>query len=93
MFLFNGNDTLLNGLNVDMEKRNARAIVAAIPGVEMDELQSLGINVKGMNVLNDRQELRDLAYIIKQSMYEDFKLAYSRNGENHCEEATATVNI
>jgi hypothetical protein len=93
MFLFSGDETLSNELNVDMEKRKVGAIVAEVSEEEMEELQSLGIDVKRKNSLNSKQELGGLASIIKQSMYEDFKLAYSKKGENYREEAMATVNI
>jgi hypothetical protein len=77
-----------------MAKRYERRTTAATSeGIELEELQSLGIDIKRKNELNNKQELEELARIIKQSMYEDYKLAYSRKGEEHKEEAEATVNI
>lgn len=76
-----------------MEKRKEWGVVAAVLEEEIGELQSLGIDVKRKNSLNNKQELEEFARIIKQSMYEDYKLAFSRKGEEHKEEAEATVNI
>lgn len=60
---------------------------------ELDELQSLGIDPRRENELNDELELEELISNIKQAMYADYKLAYGEKGEKHREEATATVNI
>ena len=57
------------------------------------ELRSLGIHPKQKNELNDKEELQGLADSIKQSMYQDYKTAYSKDGDEHKEEAKATVNI
>lgn len=93
MFLFDDVDTFFNEGNVDMEKRDESRRVAAISQEELAELQSLGIDAKRKNVLNNKEELEELVSTIKQSMYQDYKLAYSKNGEKHEDEATATVNI
>lgn len=66
--------------------------IRAIERGELDELQSLGINVKRKNDLNDCEELGELACCIKQSMYVDYKLAYGKKGEKYKEEARATMN-
>lgn len=59
---------------------------------EVAELQSLGIDSRRKNDLNDKEELKELAESIKQSMYLDYKLAYSEKSGMHKEESTATVN-
>jgi hypothetical protein len=43
------------------------------------ELKSLGIHPK--NELNDKEELQELADNIKQSLYQDYKTAYSDENE------------
>ena len=57
------------------------------------ELRSLGIEPKRHNELNDNDELENLADIIKLSMYQDYKTAYSMNGDNHKEEAQSTITV
>jgi hypothetical protein len=56
------------------------------------ELQSLGIDSRGRNELNNKEELRELAENIKQSMYLDSKSAYDEKAEGNKEEARVTVN-
>lgn len=52
------------------------------------DLKSLGIEPKSdVNV----EELHELADAIKQSMYEDYKLAYSDEGGKYEVEASATL--
>ena len=58
-----------------------------------NELKSLGIEPKRHNELNDDEELEQLADIIKLSMYQDYKMAYSMNGDKHEEEAQSTINV
>jgi hypothetical protein len=57
----------------------------------INELQSLGVKPKKKSELNDEAELKELADSIKQSMYHDYKLAYSEKGDKHKEEAESTV--
>jgi hypothetical protein len=38
-------------------------------------------------------ELENLADIIKEAMFENYKLAYSEEGEAHKEEAESTVTV
>ncbi len=45
-----------------------------------------------MNDLNDKAELDELADNIKQSMFQDYKTAYTENGEKYEEEAKATIS-
>jgi DNA repair ATPase RecN len=61
-------------------------------GYWQNELNSLGIEPKQKNELNDnKEELENLADIIKQAMYHDYKVAYSEEGDAHKEEARSTV--
>jgi hypothetical protein len=58
-----------------------------------NELDSLGIQPKQKKELNDEEELENLADIIKQAMFQDYKVAYSEKGNAHKEEAQATVTV
>ena len=44
-------------------------------------------------VKDNKAELENLANIIKQSMFEDYRLAYSEEGDAHEEEAESTVTV
>jgi hypothetical protein len=44
----------------------------------LNELHSLGIKPKKINVLNDIQELRNLTDNIKQTFYQDYETCYSK---------------
>jgi len=57
------------------------------------ELKSLGVDPNRKTELNDAEELHNLADILKQSMFEDYKLAYSEKGDNFKEEARSTVTV
>lgn len=59
-----------------------------------NELDSLGIEPKQKKELNEnKEELENLADIIKQAMFQDYKLAYSEEGNTHKEEAQSTVTV
>jgi hypothetical protein len=59
-----------------------------------NELDSLGIEPKRKTELNDEEEeLEKLADIIKQAMFQDYKVAYSEKGDAHKEEALSTVTV
>jgi hypothetical protein len=62
-------------------------------GYWQNELHSLGIEPKQKKELNDDEELENLAYIIKQAMFQDYKVAYSEEGDAHKEEAESTVTV
>jgi hypothetical protein len=62
-------------------------------GYSRNELDSLGIEPKRKKELNDEEELEKLADIIKQAMFQDYKVAYSEEGDSHKEEAQATVTV
>ncbi len=62
-------------------------------GYWQNELDSLGIEPKQKKELNDDEELENLADIIKQAMFQDYKIAYSEKGDAHKEEAQSTVTV
>jgi hypothetical protein len=63
-------------------------------GYWQNELSSLGIEPKQKKELNDnKEELENLADIIKQAMFQDYKVAYSEKGDAHKEEAESTVTV
>jgi hypothetical protein len=63
-------------------------------GYWQNELHSLGISEpKESKELNDKEELENLADIIKQAMFQDYKIAYSEKGDVHKEEAQATLAV
>jgi hypothetical protein len=63
-------------------------------GYWRNELDSLGIEPKRKKEeLNDEEELEKLADIIKQAMFQDYKVAYSEKGDAHQEEAKSTVTV
>jgi hypothetical protein len=43
------------------------------------ELESLGITPKGRNMLNDKHEIDSLIENIKQTLFQDYKTAYSES--------------
>ncbi|MDQ3837502.1 MAG: hypothetical protein M3270_11320 [Thermoproteota archaeon] len=58
-----------------------------------NELKSLGVEPKRKNQLNDNEELQNLSDNIKQAMFQDYKVAYSEQGDLHKEEAESTVTV
>jgi hypothetical protein len=63
-------------------------------GYWQNELFSLGIlEPKQKKELNDEEELEKLADIIKQAMFQDYKIAYSEKGDAYKEEAQSTVTV
>ena len=58
-----------------------------------DELSTLAIECKRKNELNDKEELENLSDIVKQAMFQDYKMAYGEKGDAHKEEAQSTVTI
>ena len=62
-------------------------------GYLQGELESLGIEPKRKTELNDKEELENLADIIKQAMFQDYKVAYSEEGDAHKEEAQSTLTV
>ena len=65
-------------------------------GYWQNELYSLGIlEPKQKKELNNdnKEELENLSDIIKQAMFQDYKLAYSEKGDAHKEEAESTLTV
>jgi hypothetical protein len=62
-------------------------------GYWQNELDSLGIEPKRKKEPNDKEELENLADNIKQAMFQDYKIAYSEEGDAHKEEAQSTVTV
>ena len=62
-------------------------------GYWQNELDSLGIEPNQKTELNDKEELENLADIIKQAMFQDYKVAYSEEGDAHKEEAQSTITV
>ncbi len=65
----------------------------ATNGYWRSELDSLGIEPKRKTELNDEEELEKLADIIKQAMFQDYKIAYSEKGDAFKEEAESSVTV
>ncbi len=64
-------------------------------GYWQNELYSLGITEpKEKKELNEnKEELENLSNNIKQAMFQDYKLAYSEEGDARKEEAESTVGV
>jgi hypothetical protein len=62
-------------------------------GYLQNELRSLGIEPKIKNELNDHEELENLVDILKLSMFQDYKTAYSKQGTMHREEKHNQASI
>jgi hypothetical protein len=74
-------------------KKKEQSQQQAKKGYWQNELDSLGIEPKQKEELNDDEELENLADIIKQAMFQDYKIAYSEKGDAHKEEAESTVTV
>jgi hypothetical protein len=68
-------------------------------GYWRNELYSLGVlepkrkKKEEEEVKDNKAELENLSNIIKQSMFEDYRLAYSEEGDAHKEESESTVTV
>jgi hypothetical protein len=65
-------------------------------GYWKNELFSLGIvdpKRKKKELNDNKEELENLADSTKQAMYEDYKLAYSEEGDAHNKEAELTLTV
>ena len=51
------------------------------------------LSKKAEEVKDNKAELENLVDVIKEVMFEDYKLAYSEEGEAHKEEAESTVTV
>jgi hypothetical protein len=75
------------------KKKEEQRQQQAKKGYWQNELDSLGIEPKQKKELNDDEELENLADIIKQTMFQDYKMAYSKEGNAHKEEAQSSVTV
>jgi hypothetical protein len=76
-----------------LPKKEAEQQLQAKNRYWQNELDSLGIEPKRKTELNDEEELEKLADIIKQAMFQDYKVGYSEKGDAHKEEAQSTVTV
>ncbi|MDQ3847893.1 MAG: hypothetical protein M3261_02940 [Thermoproteota archaeon] len=76
----------------EQEKKREKQQQAS-KGYWQNELDSLGIAPDQKKVINEDQELENLAHIIKQAMFQDYKIAYSHKGDSQKEEAESTVAV
>ena len=77
-----------------LSKKEEQQQQQAKNGYWRNELDSLGIEPKQKKELNDnKEELENLADIIKQAMFQDYKVAYSEEGDAHKEEAQSTITV
>jgi hypothetical protein len=76
-----------------LSKKEEQRQQQAKNGYWQNELDSLGIEPKQKKESNDDEELENLADIIKQAMFQDYKVAYSEKGSEHKEEAQSTVTV
>jgi hypothetical protein len=60
-------------------------------GYWQNELHSLGIEPKEKKEVNGKEELEILSDNIKQSIFQDYEMAYSEKGDAHKEEAKSIV--
>ncbi|MDQ4101675.1 MAG: hypothetical protein M3115_05765 [Thermoproteota archaeon] len=60
-------------------------------GYWQNELHSLGIESKQSREIEDKEELENLSDNIKQAMFQDYKLAYSHEGDLYKEESESTL--
>jgi hypothetical protein len=74
-----------------LSKKEEQRQQQAKKGYWQNELDSLGIEPKQKKELSDDEELENLADIIKQAMFQDYKIAYSEKGNAHKEAAQSTV--
>ena len=75
------------------KEKEQRRQQQAKKGYWQNELDSLGITSKQKKETNDEEELENLADFIKQTMFQDYKIAYSEKGNAHKDEAQSTVTV
>ena len=84
----------LSKKEAEQEQQQQQQQQQAKNGYWQNELDSLGIEPRQKTELNDnKEELENLADIIKQAMFQDYKVAYSEKGDAHKEEAKSTVTV
>jgi hypothetical protein len=76
------------------KRKNKNKARMDIGGMNFCSLGVLEPNRKKKEEVKDNKaELENLADIIKQAMFEDYRLAYSEEGDAHKEEAESTVTV
>ena len=75
------------GKNIQKEEQEHQE---AKSGYWQNELWSIRAKSKE---LNDNKELENLADNIKQAMFQDYKVAYSEEGDTHEEGAESTITV
>jgi hypothetical protein len=85
----------LSKKEAEQEQQQQQQQQQAKNGYWQNELDSLGIEPRQKTELNDNkeEELENLADIIKQAMFQDYKVAYSEEGDAHKEEAQSTITV
>ncbi len=85
----------LSKKEAEQEQQHQQQQQQAKNGYWQNELDSLGIEPKQKKkeLNDDKEELENLADIIKQAMFQDYKVAYSEEGDAHKEEAQSTVTV
>jgi hypothetical protein len=77
-----------------LSKKKEQRQQEAQKGYWQNEFHSLGIvDPKQKKELNDDEELENLSDLIKQAMFQDYKVAYSEEGDTYKEEAQSTVTV
>ena len=83
-------------MSIISKNAEEKQLQQANKGYWRNELQSLGIvnpKQKKKEINDDDEELENLADIIKQAMFQDYKIAYSEKGDMFKEEAESTVTV
>jgi hypothetical protein len=78
---------------ISKKKEGEREEKQAKNGYWQNELDSLGIEQKEKKELDDKEQLEDLSDNIKQAMFQDYKLAYTEEGDAHIEKERSTVSV
>ena len=76
-----------------LSKKEEQQQQQAKNGYWQNELDSLGIESNEKKEFNDKEENENLSDIIKQAMFQDYKIAYSEKGDAYKEEAQSTVTV
>jgi hypothetical protein len=91
-----GGTHIVSIMSKNAEEKQQQQQQQANKGYWRNELQSLGIvnpKQKKKEINDDDEELENLADIIKQAMFQDYKIAYSEKGDIYKEEAESTVTV
>ena len=64
---------------------------SAVKQERIADLRSLGLDPRHISEFNDAEELERLADLLKQSLIEEYKTAYSQRGAEYEDEVKATL--